>query len=337
MNSNSVDEIWDVIKASNNIIIPLHVSPDGDSFGSAMAMYHLLSYMGKKVTVTSAEEIGGYFDLLDEYKIIHWGKDILQVDLSKFDTLIALDVTALWRFAKDGESLGFKAPESLKIIAIDHHPNFGFFGHANLHFPKASSTAEILFDLILENKETDAPWDKNIPEYKKMILLGILSDTGFLRWAVTPSLMIKVSNLMMKVNYKVLWEIMLYNYPEKSKRFCSLVLKNTIYNAPGKFVYSMVMYEELSKNNIFKSEASGSSDMLKDIRGYDFCFTIIEKEKGIFTVSFRSQKGVDVSVFAEALGNGGGHKAAAGVVIRGESAKEVEEGILCMLKKTNSI
>ena len=168
-----------------------------------------------------------------------------------------------------------------------------------------------------------------------MLLLGILSDTGFLRWAVRPELFEKVSRLMREVNYQDLWNTMLYNVPEGNKRFQGLVLKNVVYNARGRFVYSKITLAEMEQLGIPKTEAGGGSDLLKDVRGYDFSFTITEKELGRVMISFRSQKGVDVSVFARALGNGGGHKAAAGVLLADVSVDEAEKLVLEAIKNSS--
>ena len=55
---------------------------------------------------------------------------------------------------------------------------------------------------------------------------------------------------------------------------------------------------------------------IKSIKGTDFGIVITEKKKGQFNLSFRSRKpGFDVETLAKKFG-GGGHKPAAGAVIK---------------------
>jgi phosphoesterase RecJ-like protein len=43
--------VWKEIDRSQKILLHLHPSPDGDSIGSTLAMYHTLTKMGKDVTL----------------------------------------------------------------------------------------------------------------------------------------------------------------------------------------------------------------------------------------------------------------------------------------------
>jgi nanoRNase/pAp phosphatase (c-di-AMP/oligoRNAs hydrolase) len=47
--------IWAEIERAKRILLHLHVNPDGDSVGSALATYHALKALGKEVTVISGD------------------------------------------------------------------------------------------------------------------------------------------------------------------------------------------------------------------------------------------------------------------------------------------
>jgi|GEM_PF-1274154 len=317
---NNNGDILDALTKANNVVIPLHIRPDGDSFGSTLAMHYFLESMGKKTTVVSSDTIRGTFELFEDYKIVKWGTDLKNTDLTKYDSLISLDVSEAYRFVKDGESNGYKIPDNIFTIAIDHHLNFTSFGNINYHFIDKSSTSEIIYDLLLPHLENN----KNRIKVLEMVLVGILSDTGFLKWAISPEVIKKVEAIMREVDYKRIWEILLYNNSLENKKFQAIILKNAIYNKEKRFAYSKISYKEIIDNNIPDGELGGGADLLKDIMGFDFSFVLREVEVGKVFISFRSQKGVDVSVFPPKLGNGGGHKMASGAFVFGKSLEEVE-------------
>ena len=49
------DQIFEEIQKAKSILLHLHPSPDCDSQGSALAMYHALTGLGKKVTIIKGD------------------------------------------------------------------------------------------------------------------------------------------------------------------------------------------------------------------------------------------------------------------------------------------
>ena len=50
-----MNEIYEIIKNSNSILLLAHESPDGDAIGSVMAFYHMLKNMNKDVDAVVPE------------------------------------------------------------------------------------------------------------------------------------------------------------------------------------------------------------------------------------------------------------------------------------------
>lgn len=59
-------EIIGLVEKSENILLCTHRKPDGDAIGSIMAMYKVLTLLGKKVTATCADRLPESFDFLPE-------------------------------------------------------------------------------------------------------------------------------------------------------------------------------------------------------------------------------------------------------------------------------
>ncbi|MBU1104441.1 DHH family phosphoesterase [Patescibacteria group bacterium] len=339
MENNTFSEVKTALANSNHVLIPLHFWPDGDSFGSALASYYILQSMGKNPTVVCADTMGSFYDLLPEYKIVNWETGLDKMDMSKYDTLLALDSTDLARYTKDNK-INFTLPPNLKIINLDHHPGNSYFvrnklvyfGGVNYVDTTASSTSEIIYQIFREGRKFSGDTPKGTvlgchPKILKMILLGILSDTGHLKWKISPKLLGIVAELISTVDYQELSSIMLYNYPKENKKYLSIIYHNLKFNDEKRFCYSKISHQEYLDSNIEPDKVGGAVDSIKDIRGYDFCFTLNEEEPKRIHVSFRSQKGVDTSIYAKALG-GGGHKAASAALLLGIDLEEAERKVL---------
>ena len=50
-----IKELKRLLEQSTNIVITCHVSPDGDAIGSSLAMYHVLSAIGKNVKIVTPD------------------------------------------------------------------------------------------------------------------------------------------------------------------------------------------------------------------------------------------------------------------------------------------
>jgi phosphoesterase RecJ-like protein len=84
-------EAFDFIKESDSILLHLHPKPDPDSIGSALATYHALRSIGKKVTIMAGDtplpEVFSFLPGFDD--IVH--KNYFEIDLNDFDLFIILD------------------------------------------------------------------------------------------------------------------------------------------------------------------------------------------------------------------------------------------------------
>jgi len=93
-----------------------------------------------------------------------------------------------------------------------------------------------------------------------------------------------------------------------------------------KYAYSVVTEKEIKRLKLNKSDVRLGPNHLQFIKEFDFIFTLADLGNEI-KGSFRSQKGVDVSLFAAELG-GGGHKAAASFVLPKIPLEQAEKKVL---------
>ncbi len=300
-------EIINEIEKSNNVLLHCHPHPDPDSVGSALAMRFALGQKGKKVTLIKGDsDIPSAFNFPGVETIIK--KNFFEIDLKDFDTFIILDSGGIEMVSKKSKVV---FPDSLKTIVIDHHASNKGYGRYNYVEPKYSSTCELLYQLFQEmNVEINHDIALNL-------FMGMYTDTGGFRYGANGSQTLAIASklAMIAPDYQETISIMENSNRKESLIFESLALSSLKIMFNDKLAIASVSYEDLAKNDIKEEDIMTGyiSNKIKSIKGTEIGITLIESEKGKVKVSMRSMK-YDVSVIAVSLG-GGGHKAAAGVII----------------------
>jgi len=318
--NNSFQEIWEKLKSCKNVVMSLHIGPDGDSLGSCTALKYVLERdLNCNVTLVSCDELSDSLASLSFSKEVLFGKDLSDLDLESFDVLICLDLGDNVRLSAKLRD-NFNVPNDLFIINIDHHKTNPFYGTLNYVDDSAPSACSVLVDFF---KEINVHFDA---ELSKRLLLGICTDSGFFTYDGKKSLEQAIFLINQGADY--MNDIVIpvkSNIPLRLLQFNALLIDNIKFNTEKKFAYSLVKKEDVEKLNLNFAEVRLGIDALRDIEGIDFVFNLVEFDQGI-KGSFRSHK-VDVSLFAKEL-NGGGHKYAAGFGFKDSSLEEAEKRVL---------
>ena len=176
-----LDEILQGVKRAG---IAGHVRPDGDCTGSCLALYqYLRMYYPEVSTDVYLEEIPNSFHMLT-------GADEIRHELPEdtgYDVFFALD-------CGDTKRLGFAGTlfeQAKKTVCIDHHVSNLAFADVNQIVPDASSTSELIYDLLEKERITK--------EIAEALYLGIVHDTGVFQYSCTkPSYMEVGAGLLRK-------------------------------------------------------------------------------------------------------------------------------------------
>ena len=62
----SLAETGELLKAAKKLVIVSHVSPDGDTLGSSLALMHALCMLGKEVIMNVDDDISTVFSFFPE-------------------------------------------------------------------------------------------------------------------------------------------------------------------------------------------------------------------------------------------------------------------------------
>ena len=179
--NNSLDEIRKVIESSRVIVLAGHTGPDGDAVGSVLALAMSLKTYGKEVCVL-LENYGDKYDMIPGKELIRY-TDYKALNPELF---LALDCADENRLGSAWEV----CQRSAKKICIDHHISNTYYGDFNYVDPKASSTSEIIFQLL-------NGWLPLNHDTATALYAGILFDTGgFRHTSVRPETFYSAAELL---------------------------------------------------------------------------------------------------------------------------------------------
>ena len=310
----------DIIKELSNskkIAVSGHISPDGDSIGSCIAMtLYLRKRLPDKEIKLFLEDIPDCFKEIEGAEII----DNTFLGMEP-DAYVYIDCAAERMGA--GEKLFKKA--ALKIN-IDHHiSNAEGCGDINFIDPKASSAAELVYRLIDKDY-----LDKTIASW---IYLGIVHDTGIFKFPSTsPETMRAVARLIEeKIECQYLIDKTYYEKTFSQNLACARIVLSSKLYLDGRVIIGSISRKEMDEFNIVKNDFDGVINQLRITTGTEVAIFMYPMNDVTMKVSLRSKKKVDVAKICESFG-GGGHQRASGFYYKG-TEEEIRNRLLELLAK----
>ena len=293
-------KVLQTIKKNKVFAVATHVGPDPDALGSQMAMAMYLKSIGKKVICLSDDVVPERYRFLPGVKSIKPYSSKIKV---KPDVIVILDCGDRARTGKVEKIIG----ENTTVINIDHHITNDNFGDINLVDPKASSTCELLYELLAYDKF------KITENMALHLYAGIMTDTGSFRFENTTSKTHNIAAELRKFNfsatklYRQLYESIPLNdiqaFTKVINGFEALYQKRVAcVNLPKRIVSKFSQDFDL-RDTIFK--------FLRSINGIEVFIIFTEVSSKKTRVNFRSSGRINVAKMANKF-NGGGHKNASG-------------------------
>ena len=308
-NGASRSEILAALGGEGPFVITSHRRPDGDSLGSTLALVVWLRERGAAVTGVSVDGVPS------PYAFLPSADDIVREppgDLERC-VVVVLDTPSLGRVGDDAERL----QTARLLINVDHHPGNDEFGDLNLVDTGASSTALMIHELL-----TDL--DVHVSaDVASLLYVGLLTDTGGFRFGNTDARTLATASALAGAgaDAAVLAGGVYGEQPVGNIRLLGLVL-SSIETAVGGRVALVCLTDEMRKASGVTGESiEGLPSYARLVSGVEVALLFREEGERI-RVSLRSKGRADVNAIARELG-GGGHAAAAGVVLEGtlEEAK----------------
>ena len=319
MKGNKMIDLKKILSDKESIAISAHIRPDGDAFGSTLAMYN---YIKKKYPDKQTD-----IYLLDPNPLFAFlpGYEDIKTEPSdkKYDLFIVMDMGDPDRLGKNRKMLDTAGD----VMCVDHHLNYkNLATEANSYVvPDASSTAELVYDLVNEDLIND--------DIAKCIFTGIICDTGVFQYSCTSPKTMQIGAKLMTYGFdhtKVIIEAF-YEKTYKQNLLMGRALLESILLMDKRVIVSMITQKTMRFYDATSKDLEGIVSQMRLTKGIDVAIFMYETQTGEIKVSLRSSENIDVAEIAAKLG-GGGHARAAGLTLSG-SFYDVVNNITAEIEK----
>ncbi len=334
------------IGEASRVVITSHIDPDGDAISSIMAigryMKERFGDMPMRMMVNEPGTVLGeiFRDIFPMYEEIEVVSD-LSAEIAEGDTLVFVDGNALDRFSSHPEEVS-KFPS----MVIDHHPGREIVGNVSVVDTTKSSTAEVILEALLPDHSEISP------EMAKILLLGILSDTGFLSYVDDEhhrNLAAELAGIggvdldEFIVELRRLPGIAAGMYDEYKQNEQTIHFNNVGWpvafasHIPDSYTPDQAPYAHVAKDEFFldqfqraKAEQATTGETTLPTWGY----IVRPKGNGVFSVSFRSKADVNVRKLVNklkeqgVLASGGGHPVSSAGVFNNDGMNYTAEEVI---------
>ena len=287
------EKIIQQIEKYDSIVIFGHINPDGDCYGSAVALKGVLSlkYPNKDIYITGSGLPFLFSNFIPMDKV---SDEIIEKSLG-----IIVDANDLARLEDQ------RAYKCVAWAKIDHHIDTGSFKEGpQVVVENANSTCDIVLDLALElNVEIDKLT-------ASALYLGILTDSGRFQFVNNyEKTFLSASYLCSKGADPIAINRLLSVVEEKTLKARGFVLSNYKKTENGVLYFSFNL-EDLERLELKPGEMTGYVNLLSNVEDCPIWVGFVECPDHTGRVEFRSN-GPALQPYALTMG-GGGHLKACG-------------------------
>ena len=287
------------IREHEGFLILCHISPDGDTLGSGLALHAGLLLMGKRSSVCCADPIP------QRYSFLPFADRIVPADRAcAEDAVICVDISSPDRA---GDAVRF-LDAAAYTLCIDHHATNAGYAQVNC-VQQRGAAGELVYELL---REMGVPVNAEIAT---CLYTAIVTDTGnFAYSSATPeTFRIAAEIVATGIPFANLQQTLFHSVPLKKLRLKEIAYRNMRILADGKGAVSSVSLSDFASAG---ASASDSEGIVEDLRDLDtVCIAaFLREEESCVRLSLRGNGDADVSSMAVAL-HGGGHRLAAGATL----------------------
>lgn len=290
-----MNKIAEILKKSDNILIVCHKRPDGDTLGSAFALYHGLSSMGKTCQVTCFDKV------TPKYQFLTGGKESLDFTIEP-SLVVSVDCASK-------EMIDSNIIEKYGVgICIDHHSINGDYAKYTYVEPLSAAAGEIIFNLL---NLLNVNITKTIAD---CLYTALSTDTGCFKYSNTTSRTLEIASKLLdcgadnKTLNKHLFEtVTMAQFEIEKKAFETLK-----FYFDGRIATIKITQKMLKEAGAGLDDIDNISSLPRQIEGVWVALTFRENLDGSIKVSARSGEEVDSAKLCSEVCGGGGHKRAAG-------------------------
>lgn len=330
MNRENYAAAKKLIAASKRILVSGHLSPDGDSLGSMLALARLLRNAGYEAYATAD------LNALGKPGFLEGVKDLIPVRKLKrqkrFDLFIAVDCASFERMPPEVRPVAEKLPK----ICIDHHvTNDGSFADVSIVDSKASSTGEIIWRIARWNE-----WNLDTA-IAEALWVAIVTDSGRFAYDSTKPGTMRAAGDLLKhgVRTALINDILYGTFPKKAIELKRIAWRSLHIWKNRKVAEVTLTRDDFREVRGTKADAEDIIEIPRSVARNEialFFYQIPDRTKET-RCSIRTRGNWDATVLAGKFG-GGGHVKAAGCTIKasmGAAKRQMRAAVRELLKSVN--
>lgn len=330
MNRENYAAAKKLIAASKRILVSGHLSPDGDSLGSMLALARLLRNAGYEAYATAD------LNALGKPGFLEGVKDLIPVRKLKrqkrFDLFIAVDCASFERMPPEVRPVAEKLPK----ICIDHHvTNDGSFADVSIVDSKASSTGEIIWRIARWNE-----WNLDTV-IAEALWVAIVTDSGRFAYDSTKPGTMRAAGDLLKhgVRTALINDILYGTFPKKAIELKRIAWRSLHIWKNRKVAEVTLTRDDFREVRGTKADAEDIIEIPRSVARNEialFFYQIPDRTKET-RCSIRTRGNWDATVLARKFG-GGGHVKAAGCTIKasmGAAKRQMRAAVRELLKSVN--
>lgn len=311
---SSMEEIATRIKQAKRVAIFTHMRPDGDAFGSSLALKAALDFLNIENVVCDESPLPSNLSFMD-------GLDQIQKTLPEreWDLYIALDSADESRLGALADVFARARKQKIDTINVDHHisnPSYAKYNYVRQCSANCMNVANLIEAL-------GVPFTKQIAE---PLMTGLLTDSGnFSHDDVDEECFLLAAKLVKAgADVRSLTYNLFKKQPKARAALHAEVMSKIRYFHEDKFALITIPLVLMEKHGADNGMTEGFVDFPLNVDTVEVAASIMEVKKGNFKISLRSKTYADVNKIAGVYG-GGGHVRAAGCMLFGELEEVVDK------------
>ena len=308
------------IREAETIAVVSHVNPDGDTLGSATAMYLALTALGKKVSLFCDGKVPDQMSFLpgaDQFRIPE-GKE------GPFDLMLSVDVSDERRL---GACAALKSRAAM-TAQIDHHPTNPLFMQVNSVDGEAPATCMMIREQL---SELGVSLTKDIAI---CLYTGISTDTGNYAFSCTDAESFRMTGELMEYDLPLaeLNRILFRVRSRPQIKLLGKALESLTFRGDGKIAVMKLTKADFDECGALAEHADTIVNYGMDTIGTEMAMLAREAGDGSIKFSLRAKEPNRIDDVARQFG-GGGHPQASGITMTGGLDETTEQVLKAMEKK----
>lgn len=303
---HTLEQIAGRIKQAKSVVILTHMRPDGDAFGSALALSCALDFLKIPNQVCDESDIPSNLTFIDGVEKIQ------KTPKGEFDLLVTVDCSEEQRLGALSEVFFLAKRKKIDTVNIDHHVSNSLFAKYN-YVQNCAANCMHIASLI---EYLGAPIDKKTAEY---LLIGLLTDSGnFSHDDVQEETFLLAAKLVkVGADIRYLNDMLFKRQPKARAKLYARTMSGMRFYHDDRFAVIVVTKKNMEECGADLGMTEGFVDFPLNVDTVEIAASVLEVKKGQYKISLRSKTYADVNRLAGVYG-GGGHVRAAGCMLFGD-------------------